>query len=92
MKKTLPWLASALCLAAAPVLAHQDTPGLMGDHDMSGTVSKLDSKKGTFVLETGMGPLHLHFPPDVLKDVKNGDKITVHLGLTKEAAAAPATK
>lgn len=86
MKTTLPCLAAALCLAAAPALAHQDTPGVMGDHDMSGTVSKLDSKKGTFVLTTGMGPLQLHFPPEVLKDVKNGDKITVHLGLTKDAA------
>lgn len=85
MKKVSACLAAALCLAAAPAFAHKDTPDLMGDHDMSGTVSKLDSKKGTFVLETGMGPLHLHFPPDVLKDVKNGDKITVHLGLTKDA-------
>lgn len=85
--KTAAWLASALWLAAAPALAHQDTPGLMGDHDMSGTVSKLDHKKGTFVLTTGMGPLHLHFPPDVVKDLKDGDKVTVHLGLTKEAPA-----
>src|SRR6185369_12340910 len=60
MKKTLAWLASALWLTATPVFAHQDTPGLMGDHDMSGTVSKLDHKKGTFDLATGMGTLHLH--------------------------------
>ena len=86
MKRTLPWLASALCLAAAPVFAHSDTQGLMGNHDMSGTVSKLDAKKGTFVLETGGQQLHLHFPPDALKDVKNGDKVTVHLGLSKDTA------
>jgi hypothetical protein len=85
MKKTTAWLASALWLAAVPAFAHQDTAGLMGDHDMSGTVSKLDHKTGTFELTTAAGKLHLHFPPDVMKDVKNGDKVTVHLGLTKEA-------
>jgi hypothetical protein len=33
---------------------------------------------------TGTGDLHLHFPPDTVKDLKDGDKITVHLGFTKE--------
>jgi uncharacterized GH25 family protein len=88
MKKISALLASVLWLLAAPAFAHQDTPGLAGDHDMSGTVSKLDKTKGTFVLTTAAGPLHLHFPPDVMKDVKNGDKITVHLGFTKDDAAA----
>jgi hypothetical protein len=87
-KTAAAWIASTFLLAAAPALAHQDTQGMIGDHDMSGTVTKLDPKKGTFVLETAQGPLHLHFPPEALKDVKNGDKITVHLGLTKDAPAA----
>lgn len=90
--KTAGWLASIALMLAGPVYAHQDTPAMMGDHDMSGTVSKLDHKKGTFVLTTGMGPLHLHFPPDVVKDLKDGDKITVHLGLTKDTPPAPAKK
>lgn len=88
MKRISPLLALLVALLAGPALAHKDTPDLQGEHDMSGTVSKLDKKKGTFVLKTGAGPLQLHFPPAVMKDVSNGDKITVHLGLTRDEAGS----
>lgn len=86
--KPVPTLMVAALLALSPsAFAHKDTTDLQGEHDMSGTISKLDKKTGMFMLDTGPGgKLHLHFPPNVVKDLKNGDKVTVHLGLTKDAA------
>lgn len=87
MKKVLLLVVSTMLMtiSATSAFAHKDTPGIMGEHDMTGTVSKLDHKKGTFALQTKGGPtLNLHFPADQIKDVKNGDTITVHLGFTKE--------
>lgn len=79
------WASALVAFAlAGPALAHKETPNIQGEHDMTGTVSKIDKKKGTLVLKTGAGDLHLHFPPDTVKDLKDGDKITVHLGFTKE--------
>ncbi len=86
MKKTLFPVIVAMLIAipATSAFAHKDTPGILGEHDMTGTVKQLDHKKGTFVLQTKGGPtLHLHFPADDMKDVKDGDTITVHLGFTK---------
>jgi hypothetical protein len=57
---------------------------MMGEHDMSGKVQKVNHKTGTFELKTHEGVLRLHFPPDTLKEVKNGDDLTVHLGFKKE--------
>jgi len=88
MKKILPLVASAMMLTipATSAFAQKDMPGMMGEHEMTGTVSQLDQKTGTLSLQTkGLPTMRLHFPPDQLKDVKNGDTITVHLGFTKEA-------
>jgi hypothetical protein len=57
--------------------------GMMGEHDMSGTVTKVDHKSGMVYLKTGAGSLNLHFPPDTVKDLKKGDKISVHLAFKK---------
>lgn len=67
---------------ATPALAQS----MMGEHDMSGTVQKIDHKQGTFQLKTDHGTLHLHFPPPAVKEVKNGDELTVHLGFKKGAS------
>jgi hypothetical protein len=58
---------------------------MMGMHKMTGTVEKLDQAKGTLMLKTGVADLMLHFPPPALKDIKNGDTITVQLGFHKES-------
>ncbi len=90
MKKALFPVIAAMLIAvpATSAFAHKDTPGLLGEHDMTGIVTQIDHKKGTLALKTkGGGPtLHLHFPADDVKDVKDGDTITVHLGFTKGAA------
>lgn len=84
-KHLLPIITAALiAFPIGPVLAHKHTEGMMGEHDMTGTVKQLDPKTGTFTLESaGALPLRLHFPPEQLKGVKEGDTITVHMGFTK---------
>lgn len=53
---------------------------LMGRHKMSGTVGVIDHVKGTLVLKSSVADMTLHFPPDAIKTLKNGDTITVYLG------------
>lgn len=68
--------------------------GMMGQHKMMGTVQSIDHQTGKVTLQADsekMGgktkpeseTLSLHFPPDSLKDVKQGDRITVNLGFSK---------
>ncbi|MDD5329034.1 MAG: hypothetical protein PHX38_03455 [Sulfuricella sp.] len=63
---------------------HQMMGKMMGMHKMTGTVEKIDAGKGTLTLKTGEGDLMLHFPPSALKDVKQGDTVSVQLGIMKE--------
>ena len=86
MRNFWPWSALVLssCLAS-PALAMD----MMGEHDMSGKVQKVNHKTGTFDLKTQEGILHLHFPPETLKEVKNGDSLTVHLGFKKGGSGMP---
>ncbi len=89
MRRTLHRLVAALgiaALAVSPVVAagakHQ------GEHSMSGTVTDIDHETGKLSLNTQVGELDLHFPPPALKDVKEGDQLTVHLGFAKGGAAS----
>lgn len=58
---------------------------MMGRHSMTGTVDRIDAAKGTLILKHGAADMLLHFPPAALKDLKNGDTITVYLGFSKGA-------
>ena len=60
------------------------TGGMMGEHDMSGTIARIDHKSGVVKLESKPHDLELHFPPDSIKDLKKGDKITVHMSFQKD--------
>ncbi len=60
---------------------------MMGTHSMTGTVDKIDHAKGMLMLKHSAADMMLHFPPDAIKDLKNGDTITVNLGFTKSGAA-----
>lgn len=62
------------------------TSKMMGMHKMTGTVDKIDHTKGTLMLKSGVADMALHFPPSAIKDLKDGDSITVELGFTKEGA------
>jgi hypothetical protein len=56
---------------------------MMGKHKMTGIVDKIDHSKGTFMLKTGPAEMALHFPPPSIRDLKNGDTITVEMGFMK---------
>ena len=56
--------------------------GVMGVHEMGGTVSSINHHTGMLSLKTGMGVLRLHFPPKTLTQVRDGEHIVVHLGFT----------
>lgn len=57
---------------------------LMGEHSMSGTVESVNSNGMVHVKSEGMN-LRLHFP-NASQNLKKGDKITVHLGYTKDSS------
>jgi hypothetical protein len=59
---------------------------LMGEHSMSGTVESVDSQDMVSV-KTGHGTLKLHFP-NASQNLKKGDRITVHLGYTKDSGSS----
>jgi hypothetical protein len=60
------------------------TGSMMGEHDMTGTIERIDHKTGVVKVAAKPHDLELHFPPDSIKDLKKGDKITVHLGFQKD--------
>ncbi len=63
-----------------------------GEHTMSGTISKIERDKGTLTLKAANNEeLELHFPPTVLQNYKEGDQVTVHLGIAKAGAATGST-
>jgi len=55
----------------------------MGRHEMSGKVESVDHKTGWIKVKTGEGVLNVHFPADSVKDLKDGEMITVHLSYTR---------
>src|SRR5262245_16945874 len=59
--------------------------GVMGQHTMEGTVTKVDAKKGWVDVKTSEGSMKLYFPSATLESVKAGDSVTVDLGMTRTA-------
>lgn len=92
MKKALAFLTTIIFVAGlaggASAAAHKAAAkGTMkGQHTMSGTVRNLDRQTGMVSLNTDAGELRLHFPPQALQNVKEGDTITVSLALQESAA------
>ena len=65
-----------------------------GRHSIDGEVKKVDREKGQLDLETRDGKtLELQFPSAALRNVKEGDRLTVDLSLRPNVgpAASPAT-
>lgn len=57
---------------------------LMGVHTMSGTIEDIDKESGVVDLKTAVGDLKVHFPPQSLANVKEGDQIEVQLGFNPQ--------
>ena len=56
---------------------------MMGTHMMPATVTAIDTKTGLVDVTAGNMALKLHFPTASLASLKEGDKITLHLGFSK---------
>ena len=63
-----------------------------GEHVMSGTISKIDHSTGKLDLKTEEGTLVLHFPPDAMKNLKEGDQAAVSLEIAKQTASTVSKK
>lgn len=61
---------------------------MLGSHSMTGKVSKIDHAKGTLMLKHKATDMKLHFPSSAIRDLKNGDTITVYLGFSKKSSPA----
>lgn len=59
------------------------TGGMMGTHQMAGTVTKINHKTGKVTVNTEAGKMDVHFPSGDIQDLKKGDTINVHLGYTR---------
>jgi len=62
-----------------------DAPKSLGEHRMTGTVSKVDHEKGWLYVKTVGAPLQLRFPADQIRDLKKGDRITVNMAFSRGA-------
>ncbi len=62
-----------------------DAPKGLGQHQMTGTVSKVDQEKGWLYVKTAEATLQLHFPPAALRNVKKGDRLNVDMAFTRES-------
>jgi hypothetical protein len=81
--------AAVLALAlASPALAAEPSQleHPMGQHIMSGTITRIDHQKGTLSIRTAEAPLDLHFPPSAIADMKVGDRVSVQLAISKSMA------
>jgi hypothetical protein len=59
------------------------TDGDLGEHQMTGTVSSLDTSTGTLVVDVKGKDVQLMFPPSALGKLEKGDEVTVTVALHK---------
>ena len=52
---------------------------------MTGTVHSVDHTTGWLQVKTSEAMLKLHFPADAVRELNNGDRITVGMGYSKES-------
>ncbi len=84
MKKVLALLIAVIFVIGSTIPALSAEPEKKhGEHSMSGTITKIDHNTGMVSVKTGAGTLDVHFPPAEIKDLKEGDTITVNLSFSK---------
>ena len=56
--------------------------------EITGTVKSVNPRSGKLVLETVEGPVNVKFPSDAVQSIKQGDIVTVSVGLVKPPPSA----
>ena len=64
--------------------AMADMSSMSGMHDMPATVTSVDHGSGIVEVESGNMKLKVHFPSSAIADLKKGDKITLHMGYSRQ--------
>ena len=81
---TMPPAASSAGGMMQPMRMHRMAGmNVKGRHLMPATVTAADASTGIVDVDAGGMALKLHFPPAAMKDLKAGDKITVHMGFSQ---------
>lgn len=62
-----------------------DAPNGLGEHRMTGALTKVDHTTGWIHLQTDQATLQLPFPPQTVHNLKTGDPITIDLAFSKGA-------
>lgn len=62
-----------------------ESPGDLGEHQITGTVSSLDAASGTLVVDVKGKDLRLLFPSSALDKLHEGDEVTVTVALHKNS-------
>lgn len=60
-----------------------DMPKGSGEHQMTGTVSRVNDRTGWMSVKTDHGTLQLRFSAGQLEHVKSGDRVTVDLAFSR---------
>jgi hypothetical protein len=63
----------------------------MGEHQMTGTVTKIDKSDGDVTVDAQGRELELHFPPSALTNIDKGDQVTVTLAIREAGASRTGT-
>jgi hypothetical protein len=61
--------------------ATSGTSGYMGEHSMTGKITDIDKEKGRVKVDAQGEKLDLHFPQSALRNLNEGDQVTVTLGI-----------
>ena len=81
---TMPPAASSAGGMMQPMGMHRMAgASVKGRHVMPATVTAADASTGIVDVDAGGMALKLHFPPAAMKDLKAGDKITVHMAFSQ---------
>ena len=55
-----------------------------GEHTLRGTITAIDPRTGVLRLRTSAGDVTVPFPPSSVRDLKEGDTLTVYVAFEKE--------
>jgi len=59
------------------------SPAGVGEHRMTGTVTRVDHTNGWIQVQTEPGTLQLPFPPTVVRTLTTGDRVSIDLAFSK---------
>ncbi len=67
--------------------ATSGTSSYLGEHSMTGKITGIDKEKGRVKIDAQGETLDLHFPQSALRNLNQGDQVTVMLGIRPAAGS-----